>query len=229
MTLFLTRQVTQANCPIKFWQGSRDVSIQYLLQGTWAISLAREIVIKILCDNGYETSLVLKPSVHVIKLNRGCKGTSASFFLDKYLVGESNFQLAKVPAMMQNQSVWDLLAQPVNRAMIKIPNLLTEVATRSSSANGLIREIQSEIHKLSEIPKSDFKSGRLSVASILAICALCLLVVVVIGVVLYLYIYKRSMIMGLMRRLQELRNQQNSAQVNMAYNNASGSVLKIVE
>ena len=112
--LFLARQSSQARCPINMRKSTKTSSVRYLYQGVWAVSVAHETVMKVLCDNGQETNLVLKPSVHVFKLEKGCQGVSKEFQLNKFLVGDTNYELAKVPSQTQNFTVWDQLVKLVH-------------------------------------------------------------------------------------------------------------------
>ena len=75
----MARQSSQARCPIKIREGTKASSVRYLYGGVWAVSVARETIMKVLCDNGQETNLVLKPSVHVFKLERDARLSVRNF------------------------------------------------------------------------------------------------------------------------------------------------------
>ena len=121
-------------------ESTKSSSVRYLYRGVWAVSVACETIVKVLCDNGQETNMVLKPSVHVFKLERGCQAVSKEFQLNKFL-GDITYELAKVPSQTQNFTMWDQLVRPVHQALIKFPERLPEVASESRSGDELIESI----------------------------------------------------------------------------------------
>ena len=228
MSLFLTRQNSQAHCPIQLFESSKPVSVRYLYNGTWAVSVSEQLVLRVLCDNGYEHNLVLKPNVHVFRLDKGCEAVSQKFRLGKFLYGDTSYKLSDTPAIItQNQTVWEILARPVHRAMLNIPKKLPIVALQSSSASDLLAAIQQELRVASIDGSRDLKGRRWTTPLIVAVVSLCLGVLTLAGVAIYLYLYRRHLLVGLLHSVRKLKGKQ--PELNMAYNNApGGSTVKLV-
>ena len=167
----------------------------------------------------------------MLRLNKGCRGTSKGFRLGRYHIGDTNFQLSRVPAMSLNQSIWDLLADPIHQAQIEIPEKLSLVASQSSSANELLEATQAELKSEPGTNKPNSKVGHFGKALILSIVTLCLLVLVVMGVIGYMYFYQKTLLFGLLHKLQKLRGKTVQGQLNMAFSNSGvdGPAVKILE
>ena len=209
---FLKKQYSEIKCPVKFMETIVTIEAKYLKAGHWVISVPHEIMLRIVCKDSPQFTILVKSPVYVIKLLPGCEATSHDFKLPAFYKGESDLQLNPdiwYYHKLNNFSFLHNLESKINLARVHIPKQLGKLVLDSTSFAALATNIDDNIAQArheNERMKMEQSSHKKPWYYWFTVATIIILVLIIAGIFLWLYCSRKLMIDKVAERIIYERN-----------------------